>query len=87
MYDPNPALAMRLIETESNDPTYSDGDDFDITTDYKIESNNLKGPCEYLKASVRYELRDTKCEVERAFICKWTGNKTNEELITQLCAV
>ena len=72
-YDPDPGLAMQLIEIITDDPSYSDGEPYDSLNSYDIESGGMNGPCEYLKASINYELRDTKCHVKRSFICQWSG--------------
>lgn len=72
-YDPDPDLKVHLIEVYSDDPAYSDGTLFDPISGYKFEAPALNGPCQYLKASISYQVRDTRCEVSRAFVCKWTG--------------
>ncbi|TRY78752.1 hypothetical protein TCAL_06219, partial [Tigriopus californicus] len=49
---------------------YVDGEDYDFAFDGRT---HWKGPCLFLKASVGYVTRDTKCRQEAAFFCKWQG--------------
>jgi hypothetical protein len=69
--------APYLLETTTDELTYSDGEPFDIDTDYKLEAKALKGNqgCFALKSSADMELRDEKCSREIGFICQWVDVK------------
>ena len=60
-----------LVEQFSDELMYSDGKDFDINSDYKLEAPILRGECFALKSSDDMELRDYKCNREIGFICQW----------------
>ena len=60
-----------LVETITDELVYSDGEEFDINSDYKLEAPILRGECFALKSSEDMELRDYKCNREIGFICQW----------------
>ena len=68
-----------LVEQTTDELMYSDGDGFDINSDYKLEAPILRGECFALKSSDDMELRDYKCNREIGFICQWTNIQCPKE--------
>ena len=74
-YDGDTDLALPLIEEYTEELSYTDGEIFDVVNGYELGARELGGPCQFLKASISYEVRDSKCEVPKGFICKWTSEE------------
>ena len=68
-YDEN--LTPPLQEEISDELTYSNGELFDVLTDYKMEATILRGECFALRLSENMELRDMKCNRAIGFVCEW----------------
>ena len=71
-YDPTEPN-VQLTADVTDEISYTDGELFDETGGFTYGTTRLNGPCQYLKASVGFDVRDSSCESERGFICQWRG--------------
>ena len=75
-FDPELSTPLQMMLTE--DKSYSDGELYEEGMSFNFQhssSDQWAGPCLYLKASVGFAVRDTKCSVKLSYICQWKGKE------------
>ena len=76
-YDSDPSLNSPLQKvTDDELKEYADGSTYLPENSFDFEFSTIgtwNGPCLYLKASVYYGSRDTKCSPKYASICEWNS--------------
>ena len=78
LYDNDPELFQPLVEMKVSKMMYSDHTPFDKDSDYLYGARKIRGEeCFYLKASSDFEIFDSLCLKEKAFICLWTSKIPN----------
>ena len=68
---------LTIVESEdkgyASGEAYTDGTDFDFGFNSRTE---WTGPCVYLKTSVSYAPRESECDREISYFCRWNSELT-----------